>query len=87
MAKKLLKITPPKIRLTTKGVKVSNARARVRGPINTNISRSGVSHSVTTRAGTYNTKKGCSRVLPGCPLTILVLFGMLSLPIWIIILH
>ena len=72
MAKKTsaVKVYGPRIRLTKRGVRVQAPRARVGG---LNISKSGVNYSVRTKAGTLNTKRGCSRALPGCGLVLSLL--------------
>jgi len=73
MSKKLVRVTRPRIRLTKRGLRVQAPRARVGG---LNISKSGVSYSVRTKAGTLNTKRGCSlRHLPGCGLVLSLLLA------------
>lgn len=69
---KLIKIRKPKVRITTKGVRVSKPSARIGGKTGLNISSQGVSGSVRTGMGTYNTKKGCSLFMLAFPLLILV---------------
>ena len=65
--KSLFKVTKPKMRLTSKGVKVTKPRARIGGKAGLNISSKGVSASVRTKAGTASTAKGRSR-FKFCPL-------------------
>lgn len=58
-----MKITRPKLRITSKGIKIQAPRARIGNKTGLNISKSGVSGSVRTKFGTYNTRKGCSLLL------------------------
>lgn len=58
--KGLFHITGPRLRVTSKGLKVTAPRARIGGRVGFNISRSGVSGSVRTGIGTFNTKRGLS---------------------------
>jgi hypothetical protein len=71
--KKLVTIRRPKIRVTSKGVKVTRPTARIGRKAGVNISTKGVSASVRTKHGTVSTRKGCP--LKGCPLSVLGLFG------------
>lgn len=57
---KLLKIKGPKIRFTSKGIKVSKPTARIGGKAGINFSTKGVSASVRTKAGTASTRRGVS---------------------------
>jgi len=74
--KGLFKAYKPKVKLTSKGVKVQKPRAKIGGM---NISSKGVSHSVKTPIGTYNTRKGLTLSKKGCPFTALVLLTPLVL--------
>lgn len=58
--KKLIKIRKPKMRLTSKGLKVTRPSARIGGKAGVNISSKGVSASARTRRGTISTRKGRS---------------------------
>lgn len=71
--RKLIKVTGPKLRLTSKGVKLRAPRARVGGKVGLNISKSGMSGSVRTGLGSYNTKRGCTTKLLPCLSLVLVL--------------
>lgn len=73
---KLIKFRKPRIRITSKGIKITKPSARIGGAVGLNVSSKGVSGSVKTKAGTYNTKRGLSLHLPGCLLTI-ILMGVL----------
>jgi len=73
--KKLVTIRKPKVRITSKGVKVTRPTARVGREVGVNVSSEGVSASVRTKHGTASTRKGCS--LKGCPLTVVGLCGAL----------
>lgn len=70
---KLIKFRKPRIRITSKGIKIAKPSARIGGAIGLNVSSKGVSGSVKTKAGTYNTKRGLSLHLPGCLLPILAI--------------
>jgi hypothetical protein len=63
--KKLIKIRKPKMRLTSKGIKVTRPSARIGGKAGVNISSKGVSASARTRRGTISTRKGRSTGLLG----------------------
>ena len=56
--KKLVKIRKPKLRLTSKGLKLTKPTARIGGKAGLNVSSKGVSASVRTRAGTISTRTG-----------------------------
>lgn len=71
MAKKLIHIRKPQLRITSKGVKLSKPSARIGGKTGINVSGQGVSGSIRTKAGSLNTKKGCRLRLFG-------LFGLLG---------
>ena len=58
-----MKIARPRLRITSKGLKVQAPRVRIGDKAGLNISKSGVSGSVRTKFGTYNTRKGCSLLL------------------------
>lgn len=58
--KKLVSIRKPKLRITKKGLKIQPPSARIGGKAGINISKSGVSGSVRSKYGTYNTKRGCT---------------------------
>jgi len=58
-------IWKPRVRITSKGVKIIPPRARIGGQVGVNISKSGVGASVRTRHGTVSTKRGCTYPL-GC---------------------
>jgi hypothetical protein len=62
-SKKLVHVYKPRVRLTGKGVKLTAPRARIGGKSGLNVSKSGISYSVRTKAGTVNSKRGCSRAL------------------------
>jgi len=72
---KLVTIRKPKVRITSKGVKVTRPTAGVGREVGVNVSSKGVSASVRTKHGTASTRKGCS--LRGCPLSVLGLCGTL----------
>jgi hypothetical protein len=79
--KKLIKIRKPKLRITPKGVKITNPSARIGGKIGLNISKSGVSGSARTKLGTVSTGRstkhrsclGCT----GCALNLIALPALL----------
>jgi len=57
---KLIRIRMPRLRITTKGVKVVKPSARVGGRnVGINVSSKVASASVGTRGATYNTRRGC----------------------------
>lgn len=56
--KKLVKVIGPKLRITSKGLRVQAPRARIGGKAGFNVSKSGVSASVRTPIGTFNSKRG-----------------------------
>jgi hypothetical protein len=70
-----VRVTGPRVSLTKRGLRVTGPRARIGGRSGLNISKSGVSYSVRTKHGTLNTKRGCSRALPGCGLLLMLLAG------------
>lgn len=59
--KKLISVRKPKLRITSKGVKVTAPSARIGGKAGLNLSKSGVSASVRTKHGTFNSKRGFTR--------------------------
>ena len=63
MAKKksgLIKLRQPKIRITPKGVKVTNVGATIGGKnARFNVSRQGVTASVGVSGARYNSRRGC----------------------------
>ena len=70
--KKLISIRKPRISLTKKGLRVTAPSARIGGKAGLNVSRSGVSTSVRSKVGTYNSKRGCSRTM----MLVLVMLGV-----------
>ena len=66
--KSLLSIQKPRMKLTSKGLKVTRPRARAGG---VNLSSKGISFSTKTPLGSYNTRKGLIRKSKGCPLSVL----------------
>ncbi len=70
-------IRKPRLRITKKGLKLTKPSVRLGGKSGINISGRGVSASVRTKAGSYNTKRGCSIPFFGSILLILAvaLFG------------
>lgn len=77
---KLVSIRKPRLKVSSKGLKVQAPSARVGGKAGLNLSKSGVSGSVRTKAGTYNTKSGCSSGCMFAALTFgLGVVGVLSL--------
>jgi len=75
--KKLISIRKPKLRITSKGVKVTKPSARIGGKAGVNISSKGVSASVRTKHGTVSTRKGRSGCAC-CPLMLLGIFAAFS---------
>lgn len=63
--KKLIKVRKPALRITSKGPKITSPSVRIGGKTGLNISKRGVSGSVRTRYGTFNTKRGVSPRVPG----------------------
>lgn len=64
--KKLLKVQGPKLRLTSKGLKVDKPRARIGGKAGINLSSKGVSGSYRGDRVTVNTKRGVTTKGCGC---------------------
>jgi hypothetical protein len=62
--KKLIQIRKPKVRLTSKGIKVTKPTARAGDKAGINISSKGISASLRTKHGTVSTRRGCS--IAGC---------------------
>jgi hypothetical protein len=58
-------IWKPRVRITSKGVRIIPPRAHIGGKVGVNVSKSGISASVRTKHGTVNTKRGCTYPL-GC---------------------
>ena len=58
--RKLIKVRKPKVKLTSKGIKVTKPSARIGGRAGFNISSKGVSASARTKAGTASSRKGRS---------------------------
>lgn len=73
----LFSFRKPKFRITSKGLKITPPSARIGGKTGINISKSGVSGSMRTKHGTFNTKRGCSFHL----LALLVAGAALFLPV------
>ena len=67
-------IRKPRLRITKKGLKVTKPSVRLGGKSGFNISSRGVSASLRTKAGSFNSKRGCSIPLFGSILLILALF-------------
>lgn len=61
--RKLFSIRKPRLTVSSRGVRVQAPAMRIGGRSGINISKKGVSYSVRSRAGTYNTRRGCSRPL------------------------
>ncbi len=57
---RLLSIRRPRIRITSKGVRITSPSVRIGGSVGANLSRRGVSGSVRTKAGSFNTRTGAS---------------------------
>ncbi len=75
--KKLIKVRKPKVRITSKGVKLTRPTARIGGKAGINLSSSGMSASYRTKLGTISTgratrKRGRSPSCLGCALTTLL---------------
>lgn len=89
---KLFSFRKPKIKLTKKGLKVTNPSLRIGGKAGVNVSKSGVSASLRTSAGTVNSKRGISLrgfgrkaksgCLPGCLLPLLA--GLAVVGLWFV---
>lgn len=73
--------TKPKLKISSKGVKLQAPRVRLGKKVGLNISKSGVSGSIRTKAGTLNTKRGCSAVLPCLPILLLAGSMLLIMPV------
>lgn len=54
---KLIHIRKPKLRVTSKGVRVTKPSARIGGKVGVNISKSGYSTSVRTGIGTFSSER------------------------------
>lgn len=74
--KRLVSMRKPRMRVTSKGVKISKPSVRIGRKAGINISSKGISASVRTKAGTASTKWGCS-------LNPLKLFGCGTIPLMI----
>jgi len=70
---KLITVRKPRVRITSKGIKVTRPTARIGKEVGVNVSSKGVSASARTKRGTVSTRKGCS--LKGCPLSMIGLLG------------
>jgi hypothetical protein len=57
--KKLIHIRKPRLVITGKKVKISHPYIRVGRKTGVNLSRSGASVSVRTKAGSLSTRRGC----------------------------
>lgn len=91
--RKLFRIIRPRVYMSTKGVRWQAPMARIGDKVGLNIGKRGVSASVRTRYGTFNSRrglflrmpklrragKGGCCVLPGCGLLLLPLFGLLMI--------
>ena len=55
--KKLIRIRKPRVRVTSKGLKISAPSARIGGKAGINVSKSGVSGSVQTGHGSISTRR------------------------------
>jgi len=61
--RKLFSIRKPRLTVSSRGVRVQGPAVRIGGRSGVNISKKGMSYSLRTRAGTYNSRRGCSRPL------------------------
>lgn len=87
--KKLVPVSvrKPKLRVTSKGVKLSKPSARIGGKSGINISSKGISASTRTPIGTFNSrtgfhlkrsrKKGCGLVVLALIITLALIFIIL----------
>jgi hypothetical protein len=84
--KKLIKIRTPKLKITSKGVKVTKPSARIGGKTGLNISSKGVSASHRTKYGTLSTRTGWTRRKrkKGCSMLLLILS---VLPLGVVLAH
>lgn len=73
--RKLISIRKPRLSLTKKGLGVTAPSARIGGRSGLNVSRSGVSYSLRSKAGTYNSKRGCSKYL----MLVVAIMGLVEL--------
>jgi len=60
---KLFSFRKPKVRITKKGLRVTSPSARIGGKSGLNISKSGLSYSIRTKLGTWNSKRSCSSAM------------------------
>jgi hypothetical protein len=84
--KKLIKVRKPKLKITSRGVKVTKPAARIGGKTGLNISSKGVSASHRTKCGTLSTRTGWTRRKrkKGCSLMLLALS---VLPLSVVLAH
>lgn len=75
---KLFNIRGPKLKLSSKGLKLTKPSARIGRKAGVNISSQGVSSSIRTKAGTVNSKDGCSLRLFGI---LLIVISLVVLPL------
>lgn len=73
--KQLISIRKPRMSLTKKGLRVTAPSARIGGKAGLNVSRSGVSYSVRSKAGSFNSTRGCSRTM----MLVVVMMGVVLL--------
>jgi hypothetical protein len=64
--RKLFAVSKPRLRISSRGVRLIRSRVRIGGRVGINLSSRGVSGSIRTPMGTYNTKRGCFLRLFGC---------------------
>lgn len=71
---KLFSIRKPRLRITGKGIKVQAPTLRIGRKAGINLSKTGVSASLRTKAGSVSTKKGCSLPFFGLLLLALIIW-------------
>lgn len=69
----------PELRVGTSGVRVAKPSVRIGDKVGVNISSRGISGSIRTKFGSFNTRRGCT-------LNIFKLLGCSTLPLFLLLL-
>lgn len=69
----------PELRIGTQGVRIAKPSVRIGDKVGVNISSRGISGSIRTKFGSFNTRRGCT-------LNIFKLLGCSALPLFLLLL-
>lgn len=86
---RFVKVSKPKVSLTSKGVNVSKPSMRIGRKIGINISSKGISASLRSKLGTLSTRRGRStgifKLLEGSGCGVLALFILIGMSLMLVL--